>query len=80
MTDEVLITAFTFAEAPIKSRPLTYHSANLEDNVNTKPFSPSADAMETRSRVSLTLMELLHAGMVAKIKFQEEVVQTKQGS
>ena len=37
VNDEELMTAFTGAEALINSRPLTYQSANLEDNVPLTP-------------------------------------------
>ena len=37
INDEELITAFTGAEALINSRPLTYQSANPEDNVPLTP-------------------------------------------
>ena len=33
VTDEELVTAFTGAEALLNSRPLTYQSANLEDDI-----------------------------------------------
>ena len=35
--DEELVTAFCGAEALINSRPLTYQSANIKDNVPVTP-------------------------------------------
>ena len=37
ITDEELLSAFTGAEALINSRPLTYQSANLKDNIPLTP-------------------------------------------
>ena len=37
VTDEELMTAFTEAEALINSRPLTYLSANPDDNIPLTP-------------------------------------------
>ena len=37
ITDEELLSAFTGAEALINSRPLTYQSANLKDNLPLTP-------------------------------------------
>ena len=37
ITDEKLMTAFTGAEALLSSRPLTYHSANPQDEVPLTP-------------------------------------------
>ena len=37
VTDEELVTAFTGAVALLNSRPLTYQSANLEDDVPLTP-------------------------------------------
>ena len=37
ITDEELMTAFTGAEALLNSRPLTYQSANPEDDVPLTP-------------------------------------------
>ena len=37
ITDEELMTAFTGAEALLNSRPLTYYSANPQDEVPLTP-------------------------------------------
>lgn len=51
VTDEELITACAGVESLINSRPLTYQSADQQDDVDPKPFSSRTRSGEERCKI-----------------------------